>query len=71
MQFSSFIRYKSGKAAVIPEATEFFDRFIVDMVEFFRSGKSNVPDTQTIEIINIIEKAIIAREHPDTWIDLK
>jgi hypothetical protein len=69
--FSSFIRYKSGKVAVIPEATEFFDRFIVDMVEFFRSGKSNVPDTQTIEIINIIEKAIIAREHPDTWIDLK
>ena len=34
--FSSFIRYKSGKVAVIPEATEFFDRFIVDMVEFFR-----------------------------------
>ncbi|MGI5851553.1 MAG: hypothetical protein GX340_07305 [Clostridiales bacterium] len=69
--FSSFIRYKSGEVAVIPEATGFFDRFIIDMVEFFRTGKSKVPDTQTIEIINIIDKAGFAREHSDTWIDLK
>ncbi|HZJ56818.1 MAG TPA: hypothetical protein VFD89_01080 [Clostridia bacterium] len=69
--FALSIRYKDGKVCVIPEATEFFDRFIVNMVEFFKSGKSSVPGSQTIEIIDIIEKANFAQKRPDTWIDLK
>ena len=69
--FSSFIRYKSGKTAIIVAATEYFDRFIVSMVEFFRTGNCNVDSDQTIEIINILEKAILGRKTPNTWISLK
>lgn len=69
-EFSSFIRYKSGKTVVVPAASEYFERFISNMVDFFRSGRPNVAREQTIEIINILEKANLSRKAPNTWINL-
>lgn len=68
--FTSFIRYKSGKTKVIQAGTDYFDRFIVNMVEFFKTGNGKVPSEQTIEVINIIEKAMLAQKTPNTWITL-
>ncbi len=69
-EFSSFIRYKSGKTVVVPAASEYFERFISNMVDFFRSGRPNVAREQTIEIINILEKANLSRKAPNTWINM-
>jgi hypothetical protein len=49
---------------------DFFPRFIDGMLTFFDTGKSLVPQAQTLEIAALIEAGNMAITRPDTWVNV-
>lgn len=68
--FSVGINYASGNAMVINELTDYFPRFIKNMVNFFETGDVKVPSKQTIAVISLRESGYKALEKPGMWVDI-
>ena len=64
------IQKKDGEVVVIPECNRFFDSFMEQLVDFFKTGNVKVPHEETIAVIEIRTKALEAMEVPYTWLAL-
>lgn len=65
--FNLQIKYADDHVAVIPDCTDYFPNFIVDLVDFFRTGDVKVDHAQTIAIMGILEKGRMALDDPEHW----
>lgn len=69
-QFSIAINYESGIAKVISDCTDYFPRFIRNMIDFFETGDVKAPAEETIAIALLIESGYKAIKDPGVWVDL-
>ena len=56
--------------AVIPDCSDYFANFIVDLIDFFRTGDVKVDHAETIAIMGILEKGRMALEDPEHWYEI-
>jgi hypothetical protein len=68
--FSMAVNYASGNAKLIRVESDFFAVFIKSMLSFFETGKPAVDESETIDILTIIEYGMIAAKTPYQWVDL-
>ena len=68
--FNFCIKYNDGKVANIADCSDYFANFIVDLVDFFRTGDVKVSHAETIAIMGILEKGRLAMDDPDHWYDI-
>jgi len=68
--FSIAINYEGDHAVVIQGASDFYNQFIIKLVEFFKDGKEKVPHEETLQVITILEYGKRAMAVPDTWVTL-
>ncbi|MBP3919171.1 MAG: hypothetical protein J6I50_08375 [Clostridia bacterium] len=68
--FNFQIKYADGHIAGIPDCSDYFANFIVDLVDFFRTGDVKVSHAETIAIMGILEKGRLALDDPEHWYDL-
>lgn len=68
--FMMAVNYDSGTCRVVQPASDYFQRFIQDLVTFFETGQASVPPAETVAIMSIIENGQIAAKQPYRWIDL-
>ncbi|WP_331436847.1 hypothetical protein [Gordoniibacillus kamchatkensis] len=64
------VNYDSGAAKIIKPESDFFERFIQNMVQFFESGVPTVKPSETIAIMSVIEHGFAAAKSPYQWIQL-
>lgn len=67
-EFSLAINYNDDHALVIQGASEFYERFLDQMIAFFNDGIPKVSAEETLQIITILEYGHKAMKTPDTWI---
>lgn len=60
--------YGEEQAVTLTGMDDFFTRFIDDMLEFFETRQSPIPQAQTLEIAALIEAGQAALETPDVWV---
>lgn len=53
---------------VINVQSDYFHEFIVELVDFFRTGVVKVPHETTVAIMAVREAGIKAKQHPGEWI---
>lgn len=70
MPFSMAVNYENGSTSVITVESDFFKAFIIEMVDFFRTGIPKVDASETIQVITLIEYGTKAIENPGVWIEL-
>lgn len=68
--FSLALNYEGDHAVVIQGASDFYDQFILKLVEFFEDGVPKVPAEETLQIMTILEYGAKAIQTPDTWVTL-
>lgn len=68
--FSMTINYSSGSSKSLKVESDFFNLFIQNLVQFFQTGKAEVPSSDTIAIITIIEYGLKAAKTPHQWLEL-
>ncbi|MDD3805399.1 MAG: Gfo/Idh/MocA family oxidoreductase [bacterium] len=68
--FQLSAQYGENKSLAIDTMDDFFPLFIEAMLAFFDSGKSVIPQEQTLEIAALIEAGNAALLRPDTWVDV-
>lgn len=56
---------------LVSDDKNFYDNLAHAILDFFVTGASPVPETETLEIVSIIETARTARLNPDVWFALK
>ena len=61
---------KDNRVLVINDCHNFWETFMVKLVDFFRTGEAKVPHEQTVAGIELRDKMIMAMEKPYTWLDL-
>lgn len=57
-----------GGSLAIDAMDDFFPRFIDAMLGFFQTGKSLVPEAETLEIAALLEAGAAALAAPDRWV---
>lgn len=65
--FNMQLKYADGQVLVIPDCTDYFPNFIVELVDFFRTGDVKVNHAETIAIMGILEKGRMALDDPEHW----
>lgn len=68
--FSLAVNYRGDHAVVLQGASDFYQRFIQEMVGFFRDGTPRVKAEETLQVITILEYSKKAAEQPDVWVEL-
>lgn len=68
--FSFTLGTNGQKTVVINQITGYFDRFFEHMLCFFQTGKGDVPSTETIAIMAILEKERLAEKVSGSWVAL-
>lgn len=68
--FGMAIYHQAGNVEIYNEFTDYFPRFIDNLVDFFESGDVKVPAKETISIISIRECGLKALANQGTWIDI-
>jgi hypothetical protein len=68
--FGLTINYKSGDVLIINECTDFFPRFIENMVDFFETGDIKVAHEETLAVITLREYGTKALSKPGEWIEI-
>ncbi len=53
-----------------PIQSKYFELFVKNLVEFFKTGVEQVPHSQTIDVIGVREAALKAFEAPFTWVEV-
>lgn len=69
--FSMTIKYTDGTVSTINQMSDYFERSVVAMLQFFETGEGGVPKEQTITVSAIIEAGCLAMEKPGTWVDIE
>ena len=62
--FGIRVQYERRKNFIADNMGDFFPRFILAMLEFFKTGQSPVPKEETLEIVRIMEAGIKALKSP-------
>ncbi len=65
------IQKTDGEVLVIPECNAFFDNFLAQLVDFFKTGDVKVDQKETVAVIEIRTKALEAMNAPYTWFDIE
>lgn len=68
--FMTNVGYNDATTDHLEIKSKYFDNFVKEMVEFFKTGEIPVPHSQTIEVIAIREAGIKAMLAPGTWINV-
>ena len=68
--FSLAVNYKDDRAVVLQGASDFYQRFIVKLTEFFETGIPQVAAEETLQIMTILEYGKNAAGMPDEWVEL-
>jgi hypothetical protein len=68
--FQVIIQYGEDKSICLSQMKGFFPIFIEENLKFFNSGVNEIPKTETLEIIALIEAGTIALQQPGVWIDV-
>jgi len=66
--FTIAVNLKDESTKILKAESDFFQPFIYELVDFFRTGTIKVPHEQTIAVIAVIEAAIKASKEPEKWI---
>jgi len=69
--FQVNLHLTNGSSTHINEMSQFFDRLIDSILDFFESGKPPVVRSETLEIMAIIEAGKKAIKQRDTWIEIE
>jgi len=64
--FGMVADFSDGTSTAFNIESDFFNSFIRDLVEFFRTGKAKVPHDETIAVIAVIEAAVKASKAHNT-----
>jgi predicted dehydrogenase len=68
--FELSAQFGDDASVSVTKMDDFFPRFIDGMLTFFDTGKSLVPQAQTLEIAALIEAGNMAITRPDTWVNV-
>lgn len=68
--FSLAINYEGDHAVVLQGASDFYQQFIVQLVQFFKDGVPKVRAEETLQVVTILEYGQKAMKDPDRWITL-
>lgn len=68
--FSLAVNYKGDHAVVLQGATDFYPRFLKEVVGFFNDGIPRVKPEETLQIMTILDYSKRAAVAPDTWVEL-
>ena len=68
--FQVTIQYGEDKSICLNQINNFFSIFIEENLKFFDSGINQIPKSETLEIIALIEAGTIALQQPGVWIDV-
>lgn len=68
--FTAQLNYEN-KTSLIHVNSDFFKNFIVEMIDFFETGKIKVPHEETLAIIGIREAGLEAMKRPFEWVEIK
>jgi len=68
--FSLAINYEGDKAVVLQGASDFYQRFLVQLADFFQTGIPKVPAEETLQIMTILDYGKQAMKTPDQWVEL-
>ncbi|HZK35019.1 MAG TPA: hypothetical protein VFD33_06905 [Bacillota bacterium] len=68
--FSLAVNYKGDRALVIDGASDFYQQFILRLVQFFYDGIPRVSAEETLQVVTILEYGRLAMDTPDTWVNL-
>ena len=58
-------------ARLVSDDRNFYRNLMKAILDFFLSGKAPVSQEETLEILNVIDTARIARKQPDTWFPIE
>lgn len=67
--FAIDIQY-GGEVETVDKMTDFFQLFVEGMLRFFKTGQSEAPKNETLEIAALIEAGNSALKTPDQWVDV-
>ena len=70
LPFRLYCNYGENKGLEVNEMSDFFERFIDAMLEFFEAGVSPIAPEETIEIMALYETGMNAIRKPDNWMNL-
>ena len=62
---------KDNRVLVVKDCHNFWETFMVKLVDFFRTGEVKVPHEQTVMGIELRAKMIAALDQPYTWFDVE
>ncbi|MGN0171638.1 MAG: Gfo/Idh/MocA family oxidoreductase [Acutalibacteraceae bacterium] len=65
------IHKKNGEVIEIPECNRFFDSFLEQLVDYFRTGEVKVDQAETVTVIELRTKAREAMEKPYEWLSVE
>lgn len=68
--FSLAVNYRGDHAVVLQGASDFYQRFVQEMVGFFKDGIPRVKAEETLQVITILEYSKMAAGQPDCWVAL-
>ena len=67
--FMSNLQYRE-ESRLIEVKSDFFHRFILALVEFFRTGQAPVPPEETVRIMAVREAGLKALVQPGSWVEV-
>jgi len=67
--FTTQINY-DNKTNLVDVKSDFFQNFIIEMIDFFETGKIKVPHEETLTIIAIREAGRKAMAKPFEWVEI-
>jgi gamma-glutamylcysteine synthetase len=68
--FSLNIGYANGSSKQVEIKSNFFELFIKELINYFKTGKIPVQHKQTLAVIAIRAAGIKAMSNPFTWVDV-
>ena len=69
--FTLAIGYDGRKPVVIPECTNYFENFVVELLRFFDTGAAPVNPDDTVNIMGIISAAVRGMNCPGQWLSVE
>ncbi len=71
LEFGLAASYGEGESLFLADMQGFYGAFIHAVLSFFKTGKSPVPQKETLEIVAIQEAATRALERRDHWVEVE
>ncbi|MBS5481155.1 MAG: hypothetical protein KHX46_08485 [Clostridiales bacterium] len=68
--FLTNIALKNG-SRLIEVKSDFFQPFIANLVDFFRTGEPKVPAQETLMIMAVRGAGLLAQQHPGEWVEVE